>query len=129
MKHTSILSQGAWWPINKPFTQKYGIDASVLISDLISKQEIFETKGILDDEGMFYNDKDQIELNTSLTPYRQDRAREVLVECGVLKTYVKGTLPPRRYYRVDVVALNDIINKLHNDGEFKLLKEKKRVRD
>lgn len=126
MNSNSILSQGAWWTVNKPFTQKYGIDASILLSDLISKQEYFERK--LDADGFFFNDKEQIELNTSLSSYRQDRAREVLIECGVLLTKVVGTLPPRRMYSVNIKKINELIFELHSTGEFKLLKEKKIIR-
>jgi hypothetical protein len=126
--NNNILAQGAWWPVNKAFTQKYGIDASILVSDLVSKQGYFEDNHKLDAEGFFFNDKEQIELNTSLSSYRQDKAREVLVDCGVLLTKVVGTLPPRRMYKVESQRLNEIIFDLHSTGEFKLLKEKKTIR-
>ena len=69
MNKTSILSQSAWWILNKSLTKKIGIDASLILSDLISKQEYYESINKLEDDGSFFNERDKIEIDTTISIY------------------------------------------------------------
>lgn len=113
MKSKNILSSHAWWPLNKAFVREYGIDAALLIADLSTKQEYFAEKGMLDEHGYFFNEKKDIENDTSLSLHRQSNAVEILKKIRVLFINKKGT-PSRLYYRVEVSNLNKRINELHS---------------
>ncbi len=74
----NILTQSSWWVINKAITKEVGIDAALLLADLISKQEYFEDRGMLDENGYFFNTRDNIQEDTTLTLYRQNNAISIL---------------------------------------------------
>lgn len=115
----NILSETSWWPVNKLFTRKYGIDAAVIIADLSSKQEYFRGRRMLDREGFFFNEKKDIETDTSISPYRQDKALKILIDIEVLETEIKKGIPPKRYYKVNVNKLNKLVLKLYESEDKK----------
>ncbi len=114
MKSKNILSETSWWPVNKHFTRKYGLDAAVIIADLSSKQEYFQNRDMLTDDGFFFNEKLDIEHDTSLSPYRQDKAVKMLVDIGVLETEIKKNIPPKRFYKVNVKKINTLLLELYS---------------
>ena len=116
----SILSETSWWPVNKLFTRKYGIDAALIIADLSSKQEYFKGRKMLDKNGYFFNEKKDIERDTSISPYRQDKAFKILTDIKVLDTEIRKGIPPKRYYRVNINRLNKLVLSLYElDGKNK----------
>jgi len=109
-----ILSQSAWWVLNKSLTIYLGFDASLLLSDLTAKQDYFHHRGMLDDQGYFYCLRKDIEADTSISEQRQIRALSRLGEEGLVNFYKKKTTPPRIFYRVNHLKINELIIKLHN---------------
>jgi hypothetical protein len=107
----SILSQSSWWMVNKAITKNIGLDASVLLSDLLSKSEYFFVTGKLDKEGFFYNDKSKIEEATSISPYRQNLAIEILLEKRLISIKKEG-MPKRFYYKVHKSVIDDFVYEL-----------------
>jgi DNA-binding HxlR family transcriptional regulator len=110
----SVLSQGAWWTLNKEFSKKYGLYQALLISDLGQRWEYFNIKGMLDG-GYFFADMKQIEEDTGISPYMQKECHKTLEKLGVLKVRRKKSTPPRLEYMVDIKKLNSVlINLLEN---------------
>jgi len=108
----NILSQTAWWPLNKKVTQILGIDAALLLSDLISKQEYFEERNLLDKEGFFFNTKEDIESDTTLPRRRQESAIKILTDYKLIEYKIKG-VPAKSSYKVIVSAVNQFVTGLH----------------
>lgn len=69
---------------------------------------------MLTEDGFFYCEKLEIEKDTSISPYRQDKAVKLLVNLGVLNTEIRKGIPPKRYYRVNVEKLNELVKTLYN---------------
>lgn len=109
----NILSQTAWWMINKALTKELGIDASLLLSDLLSKFEYFEDRNLLDDDGFFFNTRENIETDTTIPLYRITKAIEVLKFKKLIETNNKG-IPPKSRFKLNMISINKLIDSLHN---------------
>lgn len=108
----SLLSQGSWWIINKKFTQKFGIDATLLLSDLLSRYEYWLERDKLED-GFFFCVKEDIEADTTLSPYRQNEALKTLIEVGIIETKRKG-VPAKIFYRINIECINGLVGILND---------------
>jgi hypothetical protein len=94
----NILSQGAFWMVNKKLAKECGIEASILISELITKRQYLDESDM--DEGeWFYETREEIEEKTTLSPYQQREAIKKLAEHGFIETKEAG-IPSKTYYRV-----------------------------
>ena len=112
----NILSQNAWWTINKAITKEVGIDASILLSDLISKFEYFRDRNMLDKDGYFFNTRENIMKDTTLTLHRQNKALEILKEKMFLSYHNKG-VPPKTRFKLNLNYISEIVKELHDDLE------------
>lgn len=90
MKH--ILSQNAFWIVNKALAKEVGIDAALLLSDLVTKQEYF-------DEEWFFNTSENIETDTTLSAYQQRKAIKVLIDKEFIETKIKG-IPAKQFFKI-----------------------------
>lgn len=108
---SNILSQGSWWIINKKLTQKIGLDASFLLSDLITRYEHWKDKGKLDD-GFFFCLKEDIQADTTITGYRQTEAIKVLIKIGFIEVKKKG-IPAKNFYKINTSYLNKVVFELN----------------
>lgn len=109
----NILAQSAWWTINKAMTMKLGIEASLLLSDLIWQYEKFKLAGTLQKDDSFFNTRETIEKNTTLSIHKQRMALAVLKEENLIESYTKG-IPPKAYYKLNLKNINDLVNSLHS---------------
>lgn len=110
----NILSQSSWWMVNKALTKEIGLDASVLLSDLLSKYEYFENRGMLED-GTFFNKRVEIEADTTIPPYRQNKAIQILVKRKLISVTNKG-IPPKTRFKVNLLEINKLISSLYELG-------------
>ena len=84
--------------VNKKLAKAYGIEAALILSDLITKRQYLDESDM--DEGeWFYHTQETIEENTTITPYQQRKAIKTLIEAGFLETKEMG-IPSKTYYRV-----------------------------
>ena len=95
---SNFFGTTAFWVVNKHLARLVGIEASLLLNDLYSKQCFFEERGELI-EGYFFNTRDNIEADTTLSPHKQRQALQTLEKFGFVKTKVMG-LPKKTYYSV-----------------------------
>lgn len=110
----SILSQSSWWIMNKSLTIFLGFDASLLLSDLASKQDYFRDRNQLDEEGYFFNHRKDIAKDTSISEPRQIKAFKILQEKNLVQIKKVNKIPPKFYYKVNASEINSLIEKLHN---------------
>lgn len=94
-----VLGQTAFWLVNKSIALEFGLESSVLLSDLIDKQAYFETRGELDEEGYFYNTSEDIEKSTSLNYHSQKKNLKPLIEAGFVATKLKG-VPAKLHFKI-----------------------------
>ncbi len=110
----NILSQNAFWIVNKEMAKKVGLDAALLLSDLVTKQEYFI-------EEWFFNTADNIKEDTTLSYYQQKKEIKILVDKGFIETKLVG-VPPRLNFKIlenqilsflniDIRKTEDIYNK------------------
>lgn len=103
----SLLSSTAYLIVNKDLSQKVGLQAAALLADLISKQVYFENKqGNID---YFFNTADNIQKDTTLSPYQQRAAIAILKRFNLITTKRKG-IPAKRYFKVNAGQVMQFLN-------------------
>ena len=75
----NILSSTAYLVVNKFLASRIGVDASILLADLISKEGYFIDNNSLVD-GYFFNTSDNIKKDTTLSKYKQREAIKILLD-------------------------------------------------
>lgn len=108
MSILKFLASDGFLTVNKHIAKAVGLDAAVLLAELASSYNYFETAGQLTD-GMFYETVERIEENTTLSKYQQAKAVKVLEGAGILTTKKIG-IPAKRYFSINedaVLALVD----------------------
>jgi hypothetical protein len=112
----SILSQSAWWTLNKNVTKELGLDASILLSDLLYRQEYWEGRNETDKEGFFFCLRDEIENDTTLTLHRQNKALSILKDKCILDYKNRG-VPPKTRFKINKKYLKKFVDALHEESE------------
>jgi len=123
MKH--LLSSTAFLVLNKKLARNIGLKESILLADLISKEEYFESNGMTD--GWFFNTESNIENDTTLTPYQQRKAIKKLKELNIIETKRMG-VPAKQYFKINEELVVKFFNNLslsksttiNNNKEIKL---------
>lgn len=95
-----LFSQNAHWQINKDFAREFGLDAAILISDLVDKWMYFECSE------WFYNTSENIERDTTLSYHKQKEALKILVSNGFIETQLNG-IPAKLHFKI---VQNKILN-------------------
>ena len=95
-----LLSSSAFIICNKILAKKLGLKATILLSDLISKQEYFMNHGLIDPQGFFFNTQANIEEDTTLTPYQQRNALRTLKTNLIIETKKMG-IPAKLHYKIN----------------------------
>ena len=107
MKH--LLSSSAFIVLNKELARQLGLKESILLADLISKEEYFISNGMTD--GWFFNTEANIEKDTTLTPYQQRKCLKTLKTNLVLETKRKG-IPAKQYFKINELQVIKLLNNL-----------------
>ncbi len=105
MKH--LLSSTAFLVLNKDLARQIGLKESVLLADLISKEEYFIANGMTD--GWFFNTEANIERDTTLTAYQQRKVLKSLKKLGILETKRKG-IPAKQYFKINEEQVVKFLN-------------------
>ena len=107
MKH--LLSSSAFLVFNKELARQIGLKETVLLADLISKEEYFINNGMSD--GWFFNTEDNIQQDTTLTPSQQRKCIKNLVELNIIEAKRKG-VPAKRYFKINEEQVINFLNNL-----------------
>ena len=102
-------SSTAFIVLNKELARKVGLKGAVLLADLISKEEYFIANGMTN--GWFFNTEDNIEKDTTLTPYQQRNTLKKLIEQGFLETKRIG-IPAKKHFKINEDQVMKLLNNL-----------------
>ena len=97
MKH--LLSSSAFLILNKNLARQIGLKETVLLADLISKEEYFIKNGQID-KGWFYNTLENIEKDTTLTPFQQRKCLKTLKKHQIVEVKLVG-IPSKNYFKIN----------------------------
>lgn len=112
----NILSQEAFWTVNKAIAKIVGVESALLLSDLVSKEKYFRDKNQIDNEGYFYNTTENIQDDTTLSVKVQKRCIDTLIKAGYIDYKLKG-LPARKSFKINH---ENVLNELINIGKTRL---------
>jgi len=104
-----LLSSSAFIVLNKELAKKIGINAAVMLADLISKEEYFINNGMTD--GWFFNTEANIEQDTTLNPYMQRKCLKTLKSENLVEVKRKG-IPAKQYFKINEQQVIQILNNL-----------------
>lgn len=118
---SKVLSQNGFIMVNKDLAKKLGLNCAVIIGYLYSMYDYWKGLDKLEDDESFYCTRENIEEHTTLSPYEQRKALNILEKEGIIYKYLKG-LPAKTFYK-----LNDdkIIELLETDNESPLQQDVK----
>ena len=108
MKH--LLSSTAFLIVNKKIAKALGLNAAILLSDLISKEAYFIEHQQLT-EGWFFNTEANINTDTTLSPYQQRKALTTLKEHYLVEMKRKG-IPAKQYFKINESLVIKFLNNL-----------------
>ena len=103
----ALLSSTAFLVVNKELARNIGLKETVLLADLISKEEYFIEKGMTD--GWFFNTEANIQKDTTLTPYQQRKALKSLKKYEIIETIRKG-VPAKQYFKINEEQVVQFLN-------------------
>jgi len=106
MKH--LLSSSAFLIVNKNLVKQIGLKPTIILADLISKEQYFETNHLLVD-GWFFNTEKNIQDDTTLSPHQQRKALQYLKELQIIETKRKG-IPAKMHYKINTEVLVKFLN-------------------
>ena len=99
----NLLSSSAFYIVNKKLAKLLGIEAALLLADLISKNAYFENTQ------WFFNTENNILRDTTLSAYKQRQALKVLRDHNIIITKRKGT-PAKQYFMIKHDILMHLIS-------------------
>jgi hypothetical protein len=111
MKH--LLSSSAFLVVNKQLAKVIGLKETVLLADLISKEEYFIANNYSNYEmgGWFFNTEKNIEADTTLTPFQQRKCLKSLKKYGIIETKRIG-IPAKQHFKINEQVVIKFLNNL-----------------
>ena len=100
MKH--LLSSSAFLIVNKHIAKQVGLKATILLSDLISKEQYFE-------DDWFFNTESNIAQDTTLTPYQQRKALKTLLKYQIIEVKRMG-VPAKKHFKINEEQVIKLLN-------------------
>ena len=94
----NLLSSTAFLVVNKELAKKIGLNETVLLADLISKEQYFIENNQLN-EGYFFNTAKNIQADTTLTSHQQRKAIKNLKSLGIIETQLVG-IPAKQHFKI-----------------------------
>ena len=103
MKLSKIISSTSYFVLNKELVKKLGVECTLVLSDLISKEEYFQERNMTDN-GFFFNTLDNIKEDTTLSHFKIRNALNKLVKNEFIEIKLKG-IPARTYIKIFHIKL------------------------
>ena len=110
----NTLKSEAYWIINKNINRILGLECALLLSDLISKEEYFDKREMLGEDGSFFNSVKNTKRDTGLSEHIQKKALKILKEYDLLDVRRAG-VPPKRSYRLNWLKITCLISQNTTD--------------
>ena len=90
----------AYWLVNKHLASHLGLVPTILLSELISKENYHYQKSELIEDKYFYHKSEVIEDNLFITSDKRRSCVEILKNSGTISVITKG-MPAKHYYSVN----------------------------
>jgi len=91
--------------------EQYGINATVLLMQLISEYNYYKGKETLTEDGYFYSTVEHLENETCLSGHEQRKAINILAELDILMVVSKG-IPAKRHFKINFESISKLFDKL-----------------
>ena len=95
----SILATTPFLIINKYLLLTLGVDASLVLSDLLQKEQYFKDSS-QNNGGYFFNVTNDISCSTTLSYYQIKTALSVLEKWGMIEIILKG-VPAKKHFKIN----------------------------
>ena len=99
MNILELLATDNYIIVNKTLIRQLGLETAIMLGELCSEYLYYQKEDMLEDD-WFYSTIDNIEYNTGLSNYQQNKAFEQLISLDIIQIVVKG-IPARRYIKID----------------------------
>lgn len=93
-----LLNANNYFSVNREIAREIGINATIILSEILDKYTYFEARGQLND-GWFYLTVESVEERTTLAKDAQAGAIKILKDLGLIETKQMG-MPSKRHFRV-----------------------------
>lgn len=103
-----LLAHDGFVSVNKVLIKELGVEAALLYGELCSEYNYFKLRRMLDEDGAFYSTVENVENNIYLNDYSQRKALRILEDKNLL-TISKRGLPPKRYIKLNGIALKKLL--------------------
>lgn len=107
----NLLSQDAFWTVNKKLASILGIECTVLLAELIFKRKQITLDKRIEHEELyyFYFNSNEIKEKTYISWDRQKKFFDKMEKLGLIKTVKKG-LPATKYFYIDDTSIIKLLN-------------------
>jgi hypothetical protein len=105
----SLLDKDGYITLNKLILKYLGIDAAIMYGELWSEFIFYYKNHMLTEDGYFFSKAENIEANTTLSPYKQREALKILKEKKLVKVDFRG-VPAKNYFYIDTDVLDNFLN-------------------
>lgn len=108
-----LISSNGYIMANKALARIVGINASILFGELVSEYIYYSEREETDEDGAFFSTMENIEKETTLSPYLQREAVKSLESSGLLSTKLKG-IPAKRFFVLHPENLASLLSDVKN---------------
>lgn len=112
----NIYGQKGFIMCDRVIAERFGINESILLGDLINSGSYWEDRYKLAEDGFFFKTREDIQKSCYLTPAAQRTALPKLVEAGLVETTKRG-IPSVMCYRVNRDILESILSSERKDED------------
>lgn len=111
MNILKLISSRDYGVYNKSIARIYGVEIAIVLGELASEYDYYESIKKLEDGEWFYSTSENIENNTSLTYYQQNKAINKLIELKIIEQKRAG-IPAKRYFKFNKKELEQFMEKV-----------------
>ena len=104
----SILASTPFLILNKCLLVNLGVEASLVLSDLLQKEQYFK-ESCQNNDGFFFNVTNDISCSTTLSYYQIKQALSVLKKWGIIQVVLKG-VPAKKHFKIDHSQILNFLN-------------------
>ena len=105
---SKLLDNKGFIPLNKSVAKTLGNNATILLTELVSLNNMHQANNTLDSDESFFATIEFLEEETNLTQYEQKECTIMLEAFGLIETKIKG-IPARKFYKVNLNKITEIL--------------------
>jgi hypothetical protein len=109
----ATMSTDAYWQVNKKVARKLGLEAAVILSDLLSKYDYHDERGELNKADEFFYTREDMEKFTTFSRKAQEKGLRKLRNAKMIEQHVEG-MPAKRMFKIN---FNEIVEWMDTPDE------------